>query len=240
MKKTLLALAFTALAATSFAQTIVYWDWNPSGTGTAPDLTPTLGSGTLSAVNLSSALAGASDTANGGSADPNRVGANGGLSTLGYATQGTGDGTSGIQILASTVGLESITLSYSLRHSNTSSRYEGVYYTLDGGTSWTLYTTFDGNAGDTWFNRSVDFSSITGANNNANFGVRITSIFEATALGTGSNTYLASNSTSTYATSGTWRFDAVTLSAVPEPGTVALLTLGFGVLLWRVRRVRAA
>jgi autotransporter-associated beta strand protein len=70
-------------------------------------------------------------------------------------------------------------------------------------------------AGDTWFSRSVDFSSITGLNNNANAAFRIVSN-QVT-----SGTYLALRSTSTYGTGGSWRFDNVTLSGDVSGGAAA-------------------
>jgi hypothetical protein len=157
------------------------------------------------------------------------------LQTTTYAAQGTGDKTRGTQFLVSTVGFQNISLNYDLRHSNTSSRYEQVQYTLDGAT-WNDIQVFDGNAGDTWFNgRSVDFTSISGANNNANFGVRIVATFAP-----GGSTYSASSPTGTYATSGTWRFDMVTLkgAAVPEPSALGLLAVA-GVVAGGLRRKRS-
>lgn len=70
--------------------------------------------------------------------------------------------------------------------------------------------------------------------NQANLSVRIVSDFD---LGT-EGRYLASRLGSSYSTSGTWRFDNVNFSAVPEPEEYAALSalalLGFG--LWRRRR----
>lgn len=85
-----------------------------------------------------------------------------------------------------------------------------VEYTLDGGTSWTAAATFDSNYdGDAWYNnRTIDLSGVSGATNNANFGVRIVSIFNPA----NNTSYTATSTGSNYSTSGTWRFDAVTLS----------------------------
>ena len=170
--------------------------------------------------------------------------------TTTYAAQGTGSGTRGVQFLADTLLYSNIIVSFDHRASGTNSRWSQVDYTLDGGTNWT--TGFWNNNGglsphDTYYNFSVDFSSVTGANNNANFGFRIVSIFSPTAFDQSSalaeyaaNTaYMRANAgavyspntsavTGDYGTSGTWRFDNVTVSGVPEPSSAALL--GFGTL----------
>jgi hypothetical protein len=109
-----------------------------------------------------------------------------------------------------------------------------VQYTLDGST-WNDIQVFDGNLGDTWFNnRTVDFTAISGADNNANFGVRVVATFN------GGTEYSASNPTGSYATSGTWRFDMVTIkgAAVPEPSALGLLAVA-GVVAGGMRRKRS-
>ena len=94
---------------------------------------------------------------------------------------------------------------------------------------------FSGNAGDTWFNgRSIDLSSISGVANNANFAFRVVSAFAPD-----SNAYAASSSS--YAGTGTWRFDMVTvngtaIAAVPEPKNYAMLLAGLGLMGFIARR----
>lgn len=172
--------------------------------------------------------------------------------TAGYKAQGTGSGEAGVQFLASTAaesGFENIQVSFDQRASGTASRWAQVDYTLDGGLTWVIG--FWNNAGslspsDTYYNFTVDFSSVTGANNNADFGFRIVSIFSpqafdqnSTLAAFGANTaYMRANAaavyspnvstaTGDYGAAGTWRFDNVTISgsAIPAPGAVALLGL---------------
>jgi hypothetical protein len=131
----------------------------------------------------------------------------------------------------STVGFSGVIISYDLRHSNTSSAHEQFQYSLDG-TNFIDFALFEGNAGDTWFNnRLVDLSSVSGADNNADFAFRIVAAFK-------DDGYVASNPASGYGTSGTWRFDMVTVQAapVPEADSYALLLAGLGLVGWRARR----
>jgi hypothetical protein len=64
-----------------------------------------------------------------------------------------------------------------------------------------------------------------GVSNNSNFVFRIVAEFQSTATGSGSAAYVAANSGSTYASSGTTRFDMVTISGISYiAATAAALT----------------
>jgi hypothetical protein len=251
-----LAAVVVLSAATSQASaqvtTITQWDFN-SATGTT---TPNIGVGTASLAGGTTATF-ASGVASGGSSDPT-VGSppNFGWNLTGFTAQGTGNETAGADFRVSTSGFQNITVSWDQRHSNTASRFVALLYTLDGtnfikfnlgpGNSSPGTTPAGGNppstaglyggdgtfagfdasvtgAGDDWFNgRSADLSSIVGANNNSNFGVRILSSFGGTA---------GYEAATTYASTGTWRFDMVTISGtstIPEPTSIALVGLALG------------
>lgn len=228
-----LALSFAAQAN---AADITQWNFNsvPADSSTSTgSFIPSIGSGGVSTLNVTPSFA--SGSANGGSSDPVTIDDTG-LGITGFAAQGTENKLRGVQFNVSTLGFEDIVVSYDLRHSNTSSRYEQFQYSLDG-TSFTDLALFDGNAGDTWFNnRTVNLSAITGADNNASFAFRVVSTFAPS-----TSAYAASGASSSYATTGTWRFDYVTvkgnaIAPVPEPETYAMFLAGLGLMGFASRR----
>lgn len=155
------------------------------------------------------------------------------LNTTSYAAQGTGDLTRGIQVMVSTIGFENLVLSFDQRNSNTASAWTTLLYTLDGST-WLNAQSFQMTAGGSFVNnRSFDFSSISGANDNANFGIQLLASFAP-------STSSFAGTAGAYGTAGTIRYDMLSFSgdvvAVPEPQTVALLLSGLFVVVGVSRR----
>ncbi len=240
---TTLALAMGASAAAEIDQgTVTLWNFNGPSATTVPggnlSPAPAIGFGTASLVGGTTADPSfGSGTSNGGSSDP-VVGTptDYAWQTTSYAPQGQQNNGRGVQFMVSTVNFDKIIVQYDLRHSNTSSRWEQFLYTLDGGVNWSNAGLaggglFEGPSGDTWFNnRTIDLTSIAGAANNANFGFRVVATFGP------SGGYEASNGSSNYATTGTWRFDMVEVigNTIPSPGALALL--GVAGLVSRRRR----
>ncbi|MBX3395890.1 MAG: PEP-CTERM sorting domain-containing protein [Phycisphaerae bacterium] len=234
-----MAVVLALSAGSTFADVITQWNFEGDVT------TPSTGSGSASLVG--------GTTATFATGNP----AGRGWNTTTYAAQGTGSGTRGVEFLVSTAGYQDITVSYDHRASGTASRWSELQYTLDGST----WNSFGDNGGllsphDTFYAQSFNLSSIAGANNNPDFGIRIVSIFAPVAFDQNASlpdfaantAYQRANAqsgfdpgsgigTGDYGPAGTWRFDNVTISGnlVPEPATLALL--GFSGL-FAIRRRR--
>ncbi len=254
MKKYLLMMAFVAVSiAGAQAQiTITQWDFNNITPGDLTTATPSIGNGSLTLIGGTTHPA--TGFSGNGSSDPT-AGTNRAFQTTTYPAQGTASGTAGVRFNVSTSGYSSPTYSalnifFDLRLSNTSSRWYRLDYTTDGGTNWTLGSATrlgtSANAGDTWFNNNSVTISDTAALNNANFGFRVVSVFSpisfiennsTTSYGGDAAYEVARNTTSNYG-GGTWRFDMVTVQAVPEPATWASLLCGLTTLVIFRRRFK--
>ena len=80
--------------------------------------------------------------------------------------------------------------------------------------------------GTTFTVKTNSLAGISGVNNNANFAFRFVAEFEGTASGTTNANYVAANSSSSYGTAGTMRYDMVTVSGTScLAATPARLTL---------------
>jgi PEP-CTERM motif len=219
-----LVIALAAPASTS-ASVLTQWNFN------ANDLMPSFGSGAATALGTTSSFASGAGSTD--PADPDLA-----WNTTNYPSVSVGDKTEGVQFMVSTAGMTDVMFSFDNRQSNTGSKYLQVQYTINGTTFVDAAGgLFAASAGGVWNNiNSVSFVGVAGADNNASFGLRIVTTF---APGTGS--YVAANPGSSYGTSGTVRLDMVTVmaTAIPEPGTWALLIAGLGVVAGVARR-RAA
>lgn len=221
---TLLSASFIAVASSAQAITVTQWNFNSSSTA------PSIGAGAASLVGGTTSPGFSSGA---GSSDPSQPGL--GWQTTTYPAQGAANKTAGVRFAVDTTGWSDITVTWDQRHSNTSSRIVQFQYSTNGTTFADFAPRFVAqNGGDTWYNgRSVSLSGIAGVDNNPNFAFRIVSAIELT-----SGNYMASNPAQNYLTTGTWRFDMVTVSAapIPEPETYALMAAGLIALALAARR----
>lgn len=199
-------------------QIITVWTFEPL-IGTTSNPGPNTGSGS---ANLVGSMVG-----NGGTATGMNTVSGCGNQTSGTnawaanpATPGSSNESSGVQFNVNTSGYENIIVSWEQRWSNTSANTCRLQYTTDGG-NWVNFTMTSSNTtfcngslnngrfetnttGDQYRRITVDLSSVTGANDNSNFGVRVVA---AHYQNTGQ--FRQTTNPTTVATAGTWRFDNI-------------------------------
>jgi hypothetical protein len=235
-----LRLLFTIGLVFFFSKTngqISSWTYEPPQ-GTITNPTSNTGSGTSSVVNLG-----------GGTITP---GSATGMAGTGCGTQngatawalnpfdaGTVNESNGTQFNTSTVGYQNINFTWDQRWSNTAPNTIRVQYTTNG-TTWTNFnltganTTFCSGSinangcfetdatGDIYRRINVNFSAVTAANNNPNFGVRIlASFYQLT-----TEFRQTSAPTIVAGLTGTWRFDNVAFTGTLIPGPTASVISG--------------
>ena len=253
------AAVIVASMATVQAQT-TFTAWNFSAVQAAPisTLPATTGTGTLNLIGFTTSAPSGDVVSTAGTATPTfseyllRVrNASGGWSL------GAPQYSQGLELDASTVGFQNIDFSFDWYSTTQGVRDLQFQYNLNtansagwvnfGGASPTgtyIATPNDYyNAANPPGNISIDLSSITGANNDPNFGVRLVSAFDSTGHEPSyASATLASGVTQPYnGTSGNWRFGNLdfTGTAVPEPSSMALVGVGVASLL-AYRRNRKA
>ncbi len=228
----LLAIITTLSTITLNAQSqIALWNYNAIvGAPTAP--VADLGTGTSSVVGslvVGAAATGMDPIINNGCGTQNGVNPGAWAFT---ASPGATNESSGVQYNVSTVGFQNIFFTWDQRSSNTAVNTMRVKYTLDGAT-WLdfvmtdLNTTYcngvlDGGrfqnsaVGDNYRRVSVNFSAISGANNNANFAVRVLAAhYQAT------GEFRQTGVPTSIATAGTWRFDNVSIGGRSNVSIIA-------------------
>jgi hypothetical protein len=212
--KTTCILFLTLALTTATADTLVQWNFNSNppdgvqGTGTT---IPSVGAGTISVVGTTLQGTGTADYSSGnGSTDP-ATADDSAFHTRNYPLQGEGNKTSGIQVNVSTIGFESIIITWDQQNSATANKYLRFQYSLDGST-FVDYTVLRMDVATSFVNsRTVNLGAILGANGNPNFAFRLVSEFESTATGSGSAGYVTTGA-GTYSQNGTMRFDMLTVS----------------------------
>lgn len=232
----LIALQFTS----QYGEGAIITQWNfnsipADGSSSTGSLIPSLGVGSTVLVGGVSGTFADGNSEN-RSSDPAGVDDTG-RQLSSFPSQSAASRTAGLEFRVGTTGYEGVVLTWDQRNSNTASRYWAIDYTLNG-TTWQQFSgSYEINSGSNWFNGlTADFTSISGANNNSDFGIRLLSIFDPL-----DSRYVASNSLIPYGTSGTARFDRVTfngteITAVPEPRSFFAAAFAMFMVAVRMRR----
>ncbi len=210
MKKVnLLILFLSASVLCAYSQTIItQWNFNNITAGNIATATPSIGSGIISLVGgVTTPTSGST-----GSGSSDQATTNLALQTTTYAALGSENKQRGIEINVATTNYKNISLVFDQRLSNTITNTWVIQYSTNQGISWTdastlTFTPAATGTGDIWYlNRTADFSSITDVNNLSDLRFRIVAAFDPA-----TGDYLPATSGKTYSTSGTSRFDMVTI-----------------------------
>jgi endonuclease/exonuclease/phosphatase family metal-dependent hydrolase len=202
-----------ATLAILFTNPVVFAQWNfnsapPDASSSTGSTAPSVGDGTASLTGGVTATFATGDT-NLDTATTDNTGWN----LTGYPAGTVSNKTAGAQFAVSTAGKQNIVIYWSLRSSNTGGKYFRLQYSTDGGASFTDYpAAVTLPLATIFYPFTNDLSALPGVNNNSNFVFRIAGEFQSTATGSGGAAYAAANTGSTYAASGTSRFDMVTVS----------------------------
>ena len=207
-----------------FTNPVVFAQWNfnsitPDNNTTTGTTTPSVGVGIAALVGGTTATFATGDT----TLDPAPAADNTAWNTTSYPASGNNK-TAGAQFAVSTAGIQNIAVSWSQRSSNTGGKYFRLQYSTNGGASFmdfpvavtvtNVFTAF-----------TNDLSALPGVNNNPNFVFRIVAEFQSTATGSSNAAYVAASAGSTYASTGTTRFDMVSVSGISYvTATAAVLT----------------
>jgi hypothetical protein len=275
LKSVLVVAVLAAAPGPATAQVVIAkWDFNTIGTQGPPynSPPPTTGTGVATMLGMTNGYNGG-NTASGdalltaGTANPafsENTWRIRGTANNGWATHqaGAAQYTQGIELDTSTVGFTGIRFSFDWYSTTQGIRDLQFQYNTNGNNAagWTNFGgtsptgTYTATSND-YYNApgsptiTIDLSSVAGAANDPNFGVRLVSAYDSTGHVTGTagpdyaSAVLSGGQTVIYNnTSGNWRFDNLTFTGVtpvPEPSSVALgLAAGgaFGLARWRHRR----
>ncbi|QDU34163.1 hypothetical protein KS4_22250 [Poriferisphaera corsica] len=141
-------------------------------------------------------------------------------SSRGMYIRGTSNGAQAIWSV-STDGYEDIQVSWAQKGTSTGFDSRVIEYSADGGNQWTHVETQSGTLSGTWAAYSLDLSSITQVDNNADFQFRIT--YDGATADTGRNRW------DNFFVQGA-------VAAIPEPASLMLMGLGSLALVRRKKK----
>ena len=210
---------------------LTQWTFNsnpPDAQTATGTLTPSTGTGTASVIGLTTtdAYVGGSVTDPLGSAGAATGGNNSSLVYTGPSSGTVADKSAGFQIAVSTVGKKDVVIYWDNRASNAGPKHLRAQYTLDATAAtpvWVDYVAttdglnvangglYEAQAGDTWYiRRKADLTAVSGVENNAKFGFRLTASYAP-----GESGYRKADGTSTSALTyfaGNFRTDMLTVT----------------------------
>ena len=214
-----------ALLTVVFTNPVIFAQWNfnsvPPDANTATGSTvPNIGTGTATAIGgVVASFVGGDATL-----DPAPAADNSAWTTVTYPAATANNKSAGVQFAVSTAGKQNIAIGWSQRSSNTGGKYFRLQYSTNSGASFTDFPAAV-TVTNVFTGFTNDLTAFPDVNNNSNFVFRIVGEFQSTATGSGSAAYVAAGSGSTYASSGTSRFDMVTVSGTAFlAATPAVLT----------------
>ena len=188
---------------------IAQWNFNslpPDGVLTTGSTNAAIGSGTALLFGGATATFATGDT----TLDPAGSTDNTAWNVATFPAQGAGNKTRGAQFSVSTVGKQSISVTWTHRLSSTASKYSRLQYTTNG-TDYIDFPTPVTLTADSVFERKTNsLAGVASVNNNANFAFRIVSEFESTAIGNANANYVTAGA-GAYGVGGTHRLDMVTV-----------------------------
>ncbi len=203
---------------------IAQWNFNsvvPDATTSTGTTTPSVGSGTASAVGGATTSFASGDTV----LDPAPAADNSAWNSTTYPAVSADNKSRGLQFAVSTVGWQNIIVYWGSRSSDTGSRYGRMQYSTNG-VNFTDFTLSFSNSNTVFTRKTNSLAAVSAVNDNPSFIVRFVSEFESTAINSGTVGYVAANSpTSSYSTGGTMRYDMVTILGSPiVSGTAPVIT----------------
>jgi hypothetical protein len=191
---------------------IAQWNFNsspPDASAATGSLLPSVGSGSLTWVG------GVTTNFFGGGGFDAAVSDNTALGLANYPPISASNKTAGARFAVSTAGKQHVVIRWDQRVSNTGSKYCRLQYTTNGTAFIDASTSVAVGTPAVFEAKTNNLAGLPGVDNNPNFAFRLVTEWEITATGAGSPSYAAAQSTSTYAGSGTVRYDWVTVFAEP-------------------------
>jgi hypothetical protein len=224
------AVGLIAGAMGANAATVVQFNFNsspPDASGTTGSTSPSVGTAALAIIGGTTATFASGSARDAASTD------NTAYNTTAYPAAAANSGTAGIQVsgINTTSLTDNLAITFDMRASATASKYYRFLYTIDGSsfTDGGLITLVN----PTFF-ETESFVLTPAQATGSNFGFKVVSVFDPA-----TGTAYAPAGTGTYGTSGTVRFDVISVDsppvAVPEPIGLAALGL-LGVMSLRRRQ----